>query len=148
MKKRPLCAICVLFLMLQWMRVLFFGTEDTRTSALEKAVLTEPQVRLAGTVYKIEEKDKVTAFFLKENVISVNGQTVEESGILVYVSNTKTENSKEKSVLSLSRAARQIRLGNRLEISGEAQRFEPARNPGSFDQRAYYQRQGIQTVSF
>lgn len=146
MKKRPLCAICVLFLMLQWMRVLFFGTEDTRPSALEKAVLTEPQVRLAGTVYKIEEKDKVTAFFLKENVISVNGQTVEESGILVYVSNTKTENSKEKSVLSLSRAARQIRLGNRLEISGEAQRFEPARNPGSFDQRAYYQRQGIHAL--
>ena len=88
MKKRPLCTICILFLIVQWIRALYFGTE---VSVLERAVREEPQVELAGTVYKIEKKDKVTALFLKENVVSVNGRTVEESGILVYVSNDNSD---------------------------------------------------------
>ena len=58
MKKRPLCAICILFLVIQSIRVLFFGVEEMKPSALERAISCEAQVELAGTVYKIEEKKK------------------------------------------------------------------------------------------
>ena len=80
MKKRPLCAICVLFLVIQSIRVLFFGVEEMQPSALEKAVSCgEKQVELAGTVYRIEQKKKVTAVFLKvsywnnRRICSANG---------------------------------------------------------------------------
>ncbi len=143
MKKRPLCTICILFLIVQWIRALYFGTE---VSVLERAVREEPQVELAGTVYKIEKKDKVTALFLKENVVSVNGRTVEESGILVYVSNDNSDKNEEERASEDKRAGDGIRLGNRLHVLGEAQIFEEARNPGSFDQRVYYERQGIHVL--
>ncbi len=144
MKKRPLSTICILFLIAQWMRVLFFGTEDTKASALERAAREETKVELVGTVYKIEKKEKVTALSLKENAVSADSRTMEESRILVYISNDSTEKNKENNGSHGNGDV--IRLGNLLRISGEAQTFEEARNPGSFDQRAYYQRQGIHVL--
>ena len=58
MKKRPLCAICVLFLAIQSIRVLFFSVGETESSALEKLLSGEVQIEFTGTVYKIEEKQK------------------------------------------------------------------------------------------
>ena len=50
MKKRPLCAICILFLVIQSIRVLFFGVEEMQPSALEKAVSCgEKQVQVLYT---------------------------------------------------------------------------------------------------
>ena len=37
--------------------------------------------------------------------------------------------------------AAHIKIGNKLKIKGKASAFETARNPGNFDQRAYYKRQ-------
>ena len=34
--------------------------------------------------------------------------------------------------------AAHIKIGNKLKIKGKASAFETARNPGNFDQRAYY----------
>lgn len=131
MKKRPLCAICILFLVIQSIRVLFSGVEETQPSALEKVVsYGEKQVELAGTVYRIEEKKKVTAVFLKDSTVSVAGQMLNESELLVYISKNETEQSTE------------IKIGNRAAVSGEAEIFETARNPGNFDQKTYYLRQG------
>ena len=134
MKKRPLCAICILFLVLQGIRVLFFGVEEMKPSPLEKALLRESQTKLTGTVYKIEEKKKVTAVFLKDNAVSVADQTVRESKVLVYISANESEQ------------AMKVKIGNRMKIRGEGQAFERARNPGDFDQKAYYQRQGIHAL--
>lgn len=39
--------------------------------------------------------------------------------------------------------AAHIKIGNKLKIKGKASAFETARNPGNFDQRAYYKRQKI-----
>ena len=125
MKKRPLCAICILFLVIQGIRVLFFGVEDMEPSALEKAVsYGEKQVELAGAVYRIEEKERVTAVFLKDSTVSVADQIINESEILVYISKNETEQSTA------------IKIGNRVAVSGEAATFEPARNPGNFDQKS------------
>lgn len=135
MKKRPLCAICILFLVIQSIRVLFSGVEETQPSALEKVVsYGEKQVELAGTVYRIEEKKKVTAVFLKDSTVSVAGQMLNESELLVYISQNETEQSTE------------IKIGNRAAVSGEAEIFETARNPGNFDQKTYYLRQGIHVL--
>lgn len=135
MKKRPLCAICILFLVIQSIRVLFSGVEETQPSALEKVVsYGEKQVELAGTVYRIEEKKKVTAVFLKDSTVSVADQMLNESELLVYISKNETEQSTE------------IKIGNRAAVSGEAEIFETARNPGNFDQKTYYLRQGIHVL--
>ena len=135
MKKRPLCAICILFLVIQSIRVLFSGVEETQPSALEKVVsYGEKQVELAGTVYRIEEKKKVTAVFLKDSTVSVADQMLNESELLVYISKNETEQSTE------------IKIGNRAAASGEAEIFETARNPGNFDQKTYYLRQGIHVL--
>mgnify|MGYP000255396061 CR=1 FL=1 len=80
-------------------------------------------------MYRIEEKEKVTAVFLKDNAVSLSGLTVEESRLLVYV---KQNQWKEN-----------LKIGNRIALAGEAQIFDTARNPGNFDQKAYYQRQNI-----
>lgn len=132
MKKRPLCAICILYLVIQSLRVLFFGVGEMKPSALEKLVSDDARVNLTGTVYRIEEKEKVTAFYLKDNAVSVTGQNIKETNILVYYSRTQNE--------------KQIKIGNRIEINGEAQTFDQARNPGNFDQRSYYRRQGIHVL--
>lgn len=135
MKKRPLCAICILYLIIQGIRVLFSGVEAMQPSALETAVsYGEKQVDLAGTVYRIEEKKKVTAVFLKDSTVSAADQIINESEILVYISRDETEQSTE------------IKIGNLIAVSGEAEIFESSRNPGNFDRKTYYLRQGIHVL--
>ena len=85
MKKRPLCAICILFLVIQAARVCLWGAGD-ETSALAGALTgenpgteesrsaREESVTLQGAVYRIEEKTTVTAVCVKDNDVSVSGQ--------------------------------------------------------------------------
>lgn len=130
MKKRPLCTICILFLVIQAARVCFWGA-GAEPSALERALAEEGQdISLEGTVYKVEEKAKVTAVYMKDNAVSAASQKFNESKIMVYIRPDHTE----------------IKIGNKVKMSGEASAFEPARNPGNFDQRAYYIRQGIHVL--
>ena len=58
MRKRPLCGICILFLLIQGIRVLFFGVEEMKPSALERAISCEAQVELTGTVYRSKRRKK------------------------------------------------------------------------------------------
>lgn len=132
MKKRPLCAICVLFLVMQAIRAGFFSAEHTEFSALEKLALEGADAVLTGTVYKIEEKQKVTAFYLKNNAVSSAGREIAESRVLVYYSNNTNKN--------------EIKIGNILNVRGEMQVFDTARNPGNFDQRKYYKCRGIHVL--
>lgn len=132
MIKRPLCMACLLFLAVQAVRV--FGLKsaaDLQPSALERAASEGTRLTLAGTVDRIEEKEKVTAVFLKDNTVSVRGQHVNESKLLVYIEQNSTA---------------EIKTGNIIQVSGEVSPFDPARNPGNFDQKAYYQRQGIHVL--
>ena len=39
-----------------------------------------------------------------------------------------------------------LNIGNVIQVRGEASLFDRARNPGNFDQRAYYQKQGIHVL--
>ncbi len=41
------------------------------------------------------------------------------------------------------KAEQDIQLGNKIQVTGKAEVFESPRNPGNFDQKFYYQKQGI-----
>lgn len=134
MKKRPLCVACILFLAIQTVRVWFFGAGGQETSALEQALEKDCKVILAGTVYRIEEKENVTAVFLRDSVLSVAHKQFSESKLMVYVRPKQQEKNNS------------IKIGNQVKVSGEASSFERARNPGNFDRRSYYLRQGIRIL--
>lgn len=155
MIKRRLCTICILFLVIQWIRALFLCAEDGETSAFERALLNNARVCLQGTVCRIEEKEKVTALCLKENTVYVDGQVYEGSGILVYISHsdgeygaggTDSTRGTDNTGSSDSTPACPARIGNTLWVQGEGAAFDTARNPGCFDQRAYYRIQGIHAL--
>lgn len=135
--KRPLCTICVLFLIIQCAGLWILS----RTEAYERDSLSETesllsggqnQVSVTGTVERIEEKEQVSTVYLKDNYISIADHKIKESKLLVYIKPNQTEN--------------RIRIGNRLCVSGEAEVFSPARNPGNFDQKFYYEKQGIRLL--
>lgn len=133
MIKRPLCMACLVFLAIQVIRVgVLQCTEDQKPSALEQSLSEGTSLSLTGTIYKIEEKSKVTAVYLKDNAVQSKDQIISESKILVYIRPDQTEE--------------QLKIGNLLQIRGEGEVFEPPSNPGCFDQRAYYQRQGIHVL--
>ena len=97
MIKRPLCMACLLFLAVQAVRV--FGLKCAavlQPSALERAASEGTRLTLAGTVDRIEEKEKVTAVFLKDNTVSVRGQHVNESKLLVYIEQNSTAEIKQE----------------------------------------------------
>lgn len=133
MIRRPLCTACILFLVVQAVRVCVFQcAEDQRPSALESAVSEGTRLTLTGTVSRIEEKNKVTAVYLEDNAVSALGQQISEPNILVYINPDQIQ--------------KKINIGNGIQVEGEVSLFEQARNPGNFDQRSYYQKQGIHVL--
>ena len=133
MIRRPLCTACILFLIVQAVRVCVFQcAEDQKPSALESAVSEGTRFTLTGTVGRIEEKNKVTALFLEDNAVSASGQQISEPSILVYINPDEIQ--------------KKINIGNVIQVEGEASFFKRARNPGNFDQRSYYQKQGIHVL--
>lgn len=104
------------------------GKNRSGASALPAG--SSKQIVLTGTVERIENKQKVDAVYLRDNHISISDHTVSEPKVLVYIGSDQREKTT-------------IKAGNRLRVSGEAQSFDEARNPGNFDQRFYYEKQGI-----
>ena len=124
---------CILLLAIQAVRVCVLGSaEDLKPSALERAVSDGTRLSLTGTVKKIEEKKKVTALCLSDSAVSVSEQQINEPKILVYINPEQIQ--------------KKLNIGNVIQVRGEASLFDRARNPGNFDQRAYYQKQGIHVL--
>ena len=147
--------------------MLFFGAGDY-FSALEQTLIRnnkkEIDLILTGTVYRIDEKESVTAVRLKDNAVSCLNHDFLQN-LQQEFSQKKQSNFKKSDILSSSydlsqelpkeireekvlvyfekEDAVQIRIGNKLKVKGKASAFETARNPGNFDQRAYYRRQKI-----
>lgn len=167
MIKRPLCTAAVLYLCIQAILTAGFHiAPDLRPGSLEIALEQasdekkgpaagkesgqkagkSSQVTLAGTVYRREEKPDYKVLYLKDNQVLLNNRIYQESKILVYV---ETENQvKVKNQVKIknniaSENTDVIKIGNKIKISGEAKTFQGARNPGNFDQKFYYQKQGI-----
>lgn len=131
MIKRPLCLTAVLFLGIQ--TVLTAGGQiagDLEPSALEMSAEEGDCLLLTGKVSRREEKPDYQVYYLTDNQIRLENQIIKESKILVYI---KHEKSQE----------RQIAVGNTIQVEGSVSFFSKATNPGNFDQKFYYQKQGI-----
>ena len=127
MIKRPLCAAAVLFLGIQTVLAGGFHiAPDWKPTRLETGIGGKEDVVLEGTIYRREEKPNCRVLYLKDNLVHLKNQIFQESKILVYI---QTEHY--------------TAIGNRIQITGTAEGFQEARNPGNFDQKFYYRKQGI-----
>lgn len=154
MIKRPLCAAAVLYLCVQ--TILTAGlhlAKDLRPGGLESALGQtsvekkgketgpkagqESKVLLVGNVYRREEKPDYNVLYLKDSQVLLNDQIYQEPKILVYI---ETEN---RSKNRIGKSKNKIQLGNKIKIAGKIELYQEPRNPGNFDQKFYYQKQGI-----
>lgn len=127
MIKRPLCAAALLFLIIQAVIAGGFHiAPGLKPSKLEQKLKNKSTAVLAGTVIRREEKPDYKALYLKDVQVLLNNKIYQESKVLVYI---KTTNH--------------ISIGNKIKITGNADVFEEARNPGNFNQKFYYLKQGI-----
>lgn len=127
MIKRPLCAAAVLFLGIQTVLAGGFHiAPDWKPTRLESGIGGKEKVVLDGTIYRREEKQNCRVLYLKDNLVHLKNQIFQESKILVYI---QTEHH--------------TAIGNQIQITGTAEVFQEARNPGNFDQKFYYRKQGI-----
>ncbi len=150
MIQRPLCMISAAFLIVQALGIGFGLTKAPESSVLEEQMKDGTRVVLQGTVRRWEDRPDYRLLYLEENQIlpknqdknQINNQIIEESEILVYIEynlseNQRTEYPKSKLKSDLPKN------GNRVKVEGEISFFESARNPGNFDRKFYYQKQGI-----
>lgn len=137
MIKRPLCLAAVLILGIQMVLTgVFQMAEDLKPSPLERTAADGDKVILSGIVYKREERPKNQMLYLTDVQIRREEQLINESKILVYIKQNEIQKSNSQNSKSIS-------VGNRVMLSGEVHFFENASNPGNFDQKFYYQKQGI-----
>ena len=116
MKKRPLCLVAVLLLLILWILPEDVWLIKPDIPSGEKLVLT-------GTVSKREQKEERTTYYLK---------------------NCRCDNTSSKfSVLAYTQKGTSYPIGCELSIYGTIYQVEEADNPGQFDAESYYQSQGI-----
>ncbi len=134
MVKRPLCLAAVLLIGIQAVLTGGFRTaKDLKPSGLELAARDGESVSLAGTVARREEKAEYQVYYLTDNQVRLKDQIIEESKVLVYIKREESQNIQH----------RQIAVGNTIYLTGEVSFFDGASNPGNFDMKFYYQKQGI-----
>ena len=128
MKNRPFLCVCLLLLFAISVVTVGGGEKfikELRPSPVEQCAEAEETITVQGTVYRQEQKENCQMFYLKNNsVISSNRFT--QNKILIYL-----------------KSSQKLHIGNKVKITCEVSFFDKARNPGNFDQKFYYQKQGI-----
>lgn len=111
---------------------------ELRPSPVEQYGEKDDWLIVRGQVYKKEEKEKYQILYLKK--CSVYFQKDQQSQ-----QNQQSQQSliKESRMLIYDEKKNKIQIGNEVEAEGKLSFFETARNPGNFDQKAYYQRRNI-----
>lgn len=129
MKKRPLYMLCLTFLIVKCVLLVFIHGE-TLGKVPPSSIFFEQKQRqeilIQGQVYKKRNTSNVQILHLKNNSIFQENNSYYESNIIIY-DDTFAE----------------ISIGKEVCIRGEKGNFEKARNPGNFDQQLYYARQNI-----
>lgn len=133
MKHRPLCTVCLLWMFLL-AAVVWGGREKAYTffspTSITSDIEDNEKVLVAGAVCKKEFTENRRSYYLKNvSIYSYSKErSLKESQIVIYDRNEKRKN---------------ICYGNVIEVTGKLKYFDDARNPGNFDQKAYYKRQKI-----
>ena len=129
MKNRPLLSVCLMVLciiasMVVWGRERFI--KELRPSPIERYAAEGDNITICGKIYRQEQKENCRMIYLKENSIYSNSKKFQESKIIIYT------NSSQK-----------LHIGNQIKVCGKVSFYEEARNPGNFDQKFYYEKQGL-----
>lgn len=121
MRGRPLCLVCLIF-------ILFCGRFQVSVPA--DSIFCEGKqkmdITLTGQVYRIVETSEYQLLYLKNNSIYFQNQSYFESHIFVY-----------------DKEFHKVKIGNQVQVTGEANAFQNARNTGNFNVKEYYGRQGF-----
>ena len=101
-------------------------------SRCEKLWKESEEVMVEGEVYQKTRKEEKLILYLKKIQIREmgNGKAVADERMLVYLD--EKGNGPE--------------IGQRILVKGNVGFFDPAANPGNFDQKNYYKQQNIQAV--
>ncbi len=123
MRTRPLCFVCLLFLIIQSIGLMISGKSRCEIPASSIYRGEDKQVVcVQGQVYKKENKSKYQIIYLKNN-------SVRDFKLMIY----------DKNFI-------QISIGQKVEVNGTIGHFDEARNPGNFNQALYYAKQDVYGV--
>lgn len=129
MKERKLCISCLILFVMGFLAVHLAGEfflEAARPPLAAACFQENETVFLKGQVWKQEERPEYKVLYVRDNSLSKDGRNVKEPGVILYYSIDAS-----------------IKTGNVICAKGEIFFFDPARNPGNFDQKFYYQKQNI-----
>lgn len=146
MKKRPLCLVILFFLFLQFIRVeILQCTKDqvvqmqgTMGNKINSGEVTSQakssEVTLTGIVTKQEQKKDYQILYLKNQqvIVYLKKDNINQKQDDVKLSNIKSQNTEYI-----------FKIGNEIQVKGELEFFDVPTNPGMFDQKFYYAKQGI-----
>lgn len=125
MNKRPLCILCVLLIAVQvLMEVAGAGKRASVICPFEKNI--NINLSAEGQVYKREKKSEYQVLYLRDTEVSCQNQKNSKWNIVVY-----------------DETFCEVSYGNRIIVKGEGMVFEEPRNPGNYNQKFYYEKQGI-----
>ena len=128
MRTRPLCFVCICFLIIQSILFLLVGGKSIKEIPASSVFRQQEgiPVLVEGQIYKKTNTSNNQILYLKNNSIQFQNQVFYDSKLIVYM---------EKDA--------PYSIGKTLSIRGTTILFEQARNPGNFDQFLYYAKQGI-----
>ena len=129
MRTRPLFTVLLLFLVIQSIKIILTDRQTLLEVPASSIFCEQTRAKgavVCGEVYKRALKPEYQTLYLKNNSITFQNQTYQESYIIVY------EDSFQE-----------IKIGQRVTVQGALSAFEYARNPGNFDAKSYYAKQGL-----
>ncbi|MDD3339103.1 MAG: DNA internalization-related competence protein ComEC/Rec2 [Lachnospiraceae bacterium] len=129
MNKRPLCLICIFFILGIWVMDVagipdIWGSRET--SQLHEYIDQHGSVDLWGQIYEYQEKKDTFQIYLTQTVLSVDSKLI-----------------KIKNVKITCREACTYSMGTVLHVRGQLKEIEAPGNPGQFDSQMYYAVQDI-----
>ena len=125
MRKRPLCMVCTVLIIIQ-IFLLVAGIRKM-VSATELFEIFEGKYAcVSGQIYRKEKSSNGQILYLKDAYVRHQNHKLEKINITVY--------DKEKKDLS---------LGNQIFVEGTLRFFDVPRNFGNYNQKFYYEKQGI-----
>ena len=128
MIKRPLCLLCLIFMVVIWgMRISGLSeNRQSRENAVVSSYLQEHSqvVRIYGQIYK--RSSDQSAYNLKYSYLQVQSQVISLKNVKVYM--------KEEA---------HFPIGSEVVMTGKLQKIPEAGNPGQFDSVLYYETQNI-----
>ena len=126
--KRKLCTICFLILIVRFFIFVIWEGESYKASLANLKVISQEQdITIEGNVYQKKRGKNGLILYVKNNSYIRGIQSFPISKLIIYGA---SEESK-------------VSIGDRLMLEGKLKLYENAPNPGNFDQRTYYAKDGI-----